>query len=114
MGISKRKSTLKPKGSSHVAIGNIVGNAVYTANNADPMHRHSKEIYNKNPCTAVYRRIILAVNEVYLYVKSNTRGVQMVTSHKYPVRNHHVQAARGMIDVAPARSFNTKMEDYLS
>lgn len=100
--VSPKKIALQPTDACPVAIEESVGNTAYDANNVNIEHKHHKKEFNEYPCTAPHRRIITPLSEVCLYVRRNTRGVQMVTSTKNLVKSRQILVARSIVEAVSA------------
>lgn len=55
--LSPKKGTLKPTGSSLVAILKIAGNATYMADNVESKQKQFEDEFNQYACGAAYQKI---------------------------------------------------------
>lgn len=103
--ISFKEDALKSDSSSPVALEKSAGNAAYLTENVDLRHCHSESKLNQKPCTAVCRKIVPSISEVYLHKKSNAQSIQLVTSDQNLVKNCQAPVAQSMAEVVPAQPF---------
>lgn len=73
-----KNSTLKPSGSSFVAIEESIGNSTSMKIKKETEQSNPEDKYKEYPCTASCQRIITPMSKAFLYVSGNDRGVHLV------------------------------------
>lgn len=110
--IDIKKDTLKHTSPSADATEKNIGNAACTANNVKTQEGNPREDYNEYQCIVFLQRVMLPMNEVHLHKRNNSRGVQLVTLHKNPVKIREVHGAQRIVEVMPAKPFIIKLHNW--
>lgn len=97
-----------PTGSAFVKIKESVCNAAIVANNEKAKHEHHENEYSKYPYTTVFSTLVAPMHKACVYVRSGTRGVQLITLHENSVKKYQALVIQDIVKVALAQPFITK------
>lgn len=112
--ISPKKGTLKLTAASPIGIEESVESAVYMANSLESQQGHLANAFYKPRRTAVCKKIIRLMSEVYLNVRSNTQTGRLDRSHENLDKNHHTLVTQSKAAIVTTKYFIFKIANWSS